>query len=497
MTYLKIRTSVIAILTFVSVTAMAQKKVLLDQAFWRTSPTVDQVKAEITKGSNPSEFNQSSFDPVTLAINAQAPNESIKFLLAQPGNDVNKITHDGRTYIFWAASRGNVEIIEYLLSKGAKLSIKDSNGTTALNFAASGGQQNTKVYDLLIANGADLKKDLSSQGANALLLTIPSAKDFTLIDYFVGKGLSLNSIDAKGNTAFNYAARSGNIELLKALVAKGVKYNDNAMLMATQGGRGATANTLELFQYLESLKINPAVIGANGENVLHATVRKPKQEEIIKYFISKGVDINKADKDGNTPFMFAAASNADTQLITFLSTLVKNVNQANLKGETALTMAVRSNTADVVSLLISKGADINVVDAAGDNLVAYLIQGYSPQRGTEAFEAKIKLLQEKGVNFTAAQKSGNTLYHLVLAKEDFALLKRIESFKVDVNAKNKEGITALHKAAMTAKDDSVMKYLISIGAKKDAVTEFKETAFDLAKENEYLSKNKVAIDFLK
>ncbi|WP_316783954.1 ankyrin repeat domain-containing protein [Pedobacter frigiditerrae] len=497
MTYLKIKTSLVAILTLVSVTVMAQKNVFLDQAFWRTNPTVDQVKAEIAKGNSPSELNSNSFDAVVMAINAGATNESIKFLLTQPGNDVNKLTHDGRTYIFWSASRGNVELMEYLLSKGAKLTIKDSNGSTPLNFAASGGQQNTKVYDLLIANGADLKKDLSSQGANALLLTIPSAKDFTLVDYFVAKGLSLNSVDAKGNTAFNYAARAGNIELLKTLVSKGVKFNDNAMLMATQGGRGATANTLELFQYLESLKINPAVIGPNGENVLHSIARKPKQEEIIKYFISKGVDINKADKDGNTPIINAAASNTDLQLLTYLSTLVKNINQANVKGETALTMAVRGNTADAVSLLLSKGADINVVDAAGDNLVAYLIQGYNPQRGTELFEAKLKLLQDKGVDFAKAQKNGNTLYHLVLAKEDFTLLKRIESFKADVNAKNKEGITALHKAAMTAKDDSVMKYLISLGAKKDATTEFKETAFDLAKENEYLSKNKIAIDFLK
>lgn len=494
---LKIRIRLIAILTFVSVTAMAQKNVFLDQAFWKTNPTVDQVKAEIEKGNNPSELNPSSFDAVVMAINAQAPNESIKFLLSQPGNDVNKLTHDGRTYIFWSASRGNVELMEYLINKGAKTNIIDSHGATVLNFAAAGGQQNTKVYDLLIANGVDLKKGVNAEGANALLLTIPSAKDFKLIDYFVSKGLSINSVDAKGNTAFNYAARSGNIELLKALVARGVKYNDNAMLMATQGGRGAATNTLELFQYLESLKISPTVIGANGENVLHNIARKPKQEEIIKYFISKGVDINKVDKDGNTPFMNASASNTDIQLLTYLSTLIKNVNLANKKGETALTMAVRNNTPDVVSLLISKGADLKVVDAAGDNLVAYLIQSYSAQRGTEIFEAKLKLLQEKGVNFNATQKNGNTLYHLVLAKDDFALLKRIESFKIDVNAKNKEGIAPLHKAAMTAKDDSVMKYLISIGAKKDVVTEFKETAFDLAKENEYLSKNKVAIDFLK
>ncbi|RZK18345.1 MAG: ankyrin repeat domain-containing protein, partial [Flavobacterium sp.] len=171
-------------------------------------------------------------------------------------------------------------------------------------------------------------------------------------------------------------------------------------------------------------------------------------------------------------------------------------NLVNKKGNSALTLAVRGNTPAVVDFLLSKGADVNVVDASGENLVSYLIDTYSAQR-LAAFDAKLKLLQDKGLAITTPQKNGNTLYHLSLAKNDFALLKRIEPFKVDVNAKNKEGITALHKAAMTAKDDSVMKYLLSIGAKKDAVTEFKETAFDLAKENEFLTKNKVSIDFLK
>ena len=50
-----------------------------------------------------------------------------------------------------------------------------------------------------------------------------------------------------------------------------------------------------------------------------------------------------------------------------------------------------------------------------------------------------------------------------------------------MNAKNKDGLTALHKAAMISKDDAILKYLISIGAKKDIKTEFDESAFDFSK----------------
>jgi uncharacterized protein len=42
-----------------------------------------------------------------------------------------------------------------------------------------------------------------------------------------------------------------------------------------------------------------------------------------------------------------------------------------------------------------------------------------------------------------------------------------------------------------------MNYLISIGAKKDIKTEFDETAYALAKENETLTKNNISVEFLK
>lgn len=490
---------IIAITAFISFSAHAQKNTLLDQSFWQNQPDVTKVKAEVEKGNSPSELNGSSFDPVVLAINAQAPTESIKYLLAQPGNDVGKLTHDSRTYLHWAANRGNVEVMEYLVSKGAKATIEDSHGSTPLNFAAGGGQQNTKVYDICLASGADLKKDLDQNGANALLLAISGDKDLILTKYFISKGLDINSKDAAGNNAFSYAARSGNIEMLKTLLKQGVKPNENAMLMAAQGTRRGP-NSLEVYQYLESLNIKPSVAGKK-ENVLHAIVRKPKQNDIIQYFLTKGVDVNQADEEGNTVFMNAASANRDTAVIAMLIPKVKNINQPNQKGVTALAMALRSNSAEVVSFLISKGADVSALDKSGNNLAYYLVESYRSQNGqapkTEEFDAKLKMLQEKGLKATALQKNGNTLYHLAVAKNDLSLVKHLQPLGIDVNAKNAEGITVLHKAAMIAKDDEMMKYLLSVGAKKDMVTSLKETAFDLASENESLSKNNISVNFLK
>ncbi|MES2826743.1 MAG: ankyrin repeat domain-containing protein [Bacteroidota bacterium] len=492
----------IAFLATITLTVNAQQNTLLDASFWQKKPDMAQIKAEVDKGNSPSQFNGSSFDPVVMAINATSSTESIKYLLSQPGNDVDKVTHDSRIYLHWAAARGNLELVEYLLSKGSKVSVEDSHGYTPLLFAASGGQLNTKIYDLFIAKGADLKKDVNADGANILLLSIANDQDLLLTDYFVSKGVDINSVDAAGNNAFSYAARSGNIDLLKKLLAKGVKVNPNAMLMAAQGSRRG-ANTLELYQYLESLNIKPTVVSKSGENVLHSIVRRPKQNDIIAYFIGKGVDVNQVDADGNTVFMNAAATSRDTSVFSLLLPKVKNINQVNGKGISALAMAVRTNSAEVMSYLIGKGASVKGADKAGNDLAYYLIESYRPQSAnpnapkTEDFEAKIAVLQKAGLSVNTPQLNGNTLYHLAVAKNDISLLKRIEALGVDVNAKNKEGITPLHKAALISKDDAILKYLVSIGAKKDAVTNFKETAYDLAAENESLTKNNVSVNFLK
>lgn len=482
-----------------------QKNTLLDQSFWKTAPNVETVKAEIAKGNSPSAATANAFDVVVMAINNDAPNETIKFLLEQPGNEVNKPTHDNRIYLHWASGKGNAEIVKYLIAKGSDVNLEDSHGSFPITAAASSGQNNPEIYEAFFKAGIDPKKKYQN-GANLLLLAISSDKELKAADYFATKGMSLKDVDNDGNSAFTYAARSGNIPLLKKLIEKGAKPNDNALFTAAQGSR-RESNTIETYKYLiEEVKIKPTALNKSGQNVLHILAGKPNQTEIIKYFISKGVDPNKADKEGNTPLM-AAASARETSALELLLSTSKNVNLQNLKGESALTNAVRYGSPEAVNLLLAKGADVNVKDKNGDNLGVYLVQSYRPQmmgRGQEGanakqdpFTAKVKLLQDKGLNLATPQKDGNTLYHVAIIKNDLNLLKKIADLNVDINAKNKDGLTVLHKAAMVAKDDTILKYLISSGAKKEVTTEFDESAYALAKENESLTKNNVSVDFLK
>ena len=474
------------------------KNTLLQADFWKQNPTVEAVKAEIAKGNNPAALDPRAFDATTMAINNNAPTETIKFLVEQPGNGVGKITHDSRIYLHWAALRGNAELVEYLIAKGSDIQTPDSHGSEPIVFAVSGGQKNVAVYDAFVKGGIDLKKKYRN-GANLLLLGIANDNDLAIANYLTAKGLSLKDVDSEGATAFDYAAKSGNVEVLKNLLGKGVKATNAALIFMSQGGRG-TAAPLEAYKYLvEDLKLNPNFANKSG-NVLHSIVRKPNQEEIINYFLAKGVDVNKADGEGVTPFMNAAAGK-NLAVVELLAPKVKNINAVNERGESALTAAIATGSPEIAAFLLSKGANVKIEDQAGHNLAYFAVQNYrpaGPQAGAkDELTEKLTLLKSKGLNVEGAQKDGSTLYHIAIAKADLGLLKKLAVLKIDINAKNKEGLTVLHRAALISKDDEILKYLIASGADKSLKTEFDETAYDLASENEFLSKKNVSVSFLK
>ena len=95
------------------------------------------------------------------------------------------------------------------------------------------------------------------------------------------------------------------------------------------------------------------------------------------------------------------------------------------------------------------------------------------------------------------QNTGNSLLQIATQNNDLKLLKRLSVFNIDVNTKNKEGLTALQIAVMKGKNHQIIKYLLGIGADKNVTTVFGETVYDLASENELLNKENNNISYLK
>ncbi|WP_394420791.1 ankyrin repeat domain-containing protein [Tenacibaculum mesophilum] len=491
---------IFAFVLFMSTIQAQTKNIFFERSFWQEKPTIQLVEEKIKEGNSATALNPNGFDAVTYAILASAPNKVIKHLLTKKGNDVNKITHDKRTYVFWAAYKNNVEIMKHLIANNARMDLKDSHQLSPLTFAANAGQTNKEIYELCIQNGIDIKTDVDEHGANALLLVLPSLKDLSFVDYLTSKGLSVHNVDKDGNGAFNYAAKKGNKEILTLLIKKGLPYKNlnkkggNAMLLATQGSRSGY-NSLEFFKYLESLGIKPNITNNDGKTPLHNLARGNKDLNTFNYFLDKGVNANQIDDNGNTPLIIAASRNS-LEIVQLLSEKTKNINHTNKKGHSALTYAVEYNSEAVVDYLVKNEADIQVKDDKGNSLAYYLVKSYHPKKVND-FNEKMSLLDNNGLNLTQLQANKNTLFHIAVEKNNIDLLKKINTLKIDVNAKNNEGLTPLHLAVMQANNTDVIKYLLSIGAKKSITTDFDETVHDLAKENEILNRKNIDINFLK
>ncbi|MEO9891798.1 ankyrin repeat domain-containing protein [Aurantibacter sp.] len=486
----------------VSISAVAQRNAprdpnpFLNRDYWEKQPSIGAIEATIKEGHSVTQSNRGGFDATTYAIFEGNPLKTIDFLIAQ-GNDINKRTHDSRTYIFWAASNGNVALVKHLIGKGAKLDLVDSHGYGPISFTAASGQEDTAIYDAFIDGGADVKKEKDHHGKNALLVATGRAKSMKIIDYFINKGLAINSTDEHGNGIFHYAAQGGNIDILKQLVARGVSTkknettNENAIFFASKVGRGG-GNGIEVFQYLEGIGISPNIVTKEGETPIHNLAGGSSDTKLFEYFIAKGVDINAQDEKGNTALLNSVPRNK-FETISYIAEKTKNINHTNKKGQSALTLAVQNNSAEVVNFLISKGAKIDVLDTSGNNLAFYLFD----TRGIpKDFDAKVQALEKAGFDFKDSQANKSTIWHLAVSKNNLDLLKKVSDFGADINAKDNQGNTPLHNAAMKTRNTKILKFLIANGADVKSTTEFGETALDLAKENELLAKSNSSLDFL-
>ena len=66
-----------------------------------------------------------------------------------------------------------------------------------------------------------------------------------------------------------------------------------------------------------------------------------------------------------------------------------------------------------------------------------------------AFDAKLQLLKDKGLQINQTQGGANTLLHIAAQKNNIALLKNVIDLGVDINAVNSDGYSALHISAIS------------------------------------------------
>lgn len=135
--------------------------------------------------------------------------------------------------------------------------------------------------------------------------------------------------------------------------------------------------------------------------------------------------------------------------------LARHPNQADYKeGEmTALQVASHQGHKQIVVLLISKGAKVDMTDNNGDNAIHFATIG-------EQSEVLEYLLSQKPGLVNSRNNDGRTSLHLAVVKQNARCMQVLLKCGCNVNIQDKVGDTALHDAISKA-DASIQNLLIS------------------------------------
>jgi len=248
--------------------------------------------------------------------------------LVKGGAGLDLTDPDGATALEIAIINANYEFGALLLEAGANPNIVDTEAGMGPLYAAvdmhrlavGHGRPNPRPVGLMTA--VDLVKKMLERGAdpNRRLKKAILKRHHTGGDSALGEGA----------TPFLRAAKSGDIEMMRALVAGGadpklaMSNGANALLFAAGLGwrngspaapsydQGSDEEAVEAIRFLLGLGFD--IHGANegGDTALHVAVSGRGSEAIIAFLISQGADPEKKNKRGQTPLSLAAAKDNDT-----------------------------------------------------------------------------------------------------------------------------------------------------------------------------------------
>ncbi len=340
----------------------------------------------------------------TVAVKAAA-----ELLLAAKASTMRK-DDNGNTAVIWAAQEARYEILEVMIAKGAKLTMTDREGNTALHVSCKyiniypdkkadfiktiqlllaagfeGDQKNNygetaldfarqcddkQIVAILTGNyDPDNPDDAAIKTAGMSLLEAVENGDLEAVEANIEIGADFNALsetaDYKGMTALGIAVQKLNVALVDKLVAAGADVN-------FKNGDGQTALA--------------SVLGYRRDRFFDfETVDSQAVEQIFKLLLDHNLNINDTiDNEGNTALIKACSYidrnscyNGSTLSGIVVKCLLKtaaDVNLSNLKGQTALmplALATRSEVADLQIEMLEAGADVAATDQDGNTVLMY------------------------------------------------------------------------------------------------------------------------------
>jgi ankyrin repeat protein len=383
---------------------------------------VVEAKRLLRAGAKVGQANKYGATPMSLA--AEVGNTEMLKVLLEVGADVESPNPDGMTALLAVSRMGNVEAAKLLLDRGAKVDAKEKwGGQTPLMWASA--RRHPAMMQLLIAKGADVNaasidrdyqrhvtaegrpKSLDSGGLTPLLY---AAREncMACVDVLLKASADIDLPDPDGVTPLHVALMNANWDLAKQLILAGADVNQWDMF-----GEAPLFTAVNQRQRIDGGRASIDPINQNTGL------------QIVELLLEKGADPNQQ--------LFFKPPNMRGLLMT--------------RGVTPLIRAAANADAEVVKLLLAKGADATIATADRQTPIHAALAGRAPE--PQALEL-VRTFQKAGtdVNVVALihhqeEVRGGTALHYAVRKRFKTVIKELAALGIDMNAIDQDGLTAL------------------------------------------------------
>ena len=406
-------------------------------AHWDDATMAD---ALVAAGADVDAANDFGATPLWLAcLNGS---ETMVAALLAAGADANAALPSGETVLMTASRTGSAAAVRLLASHGADLNARErTRGQTALMWAVS--QQHPDVVETLVALGADVHARSDPQPRRIHTRTAgfnPSG----VFDTVLGS-----------NTPILFAARQGNLDAARHLVAGGADVNDaaatgtSALVVAAHSGHTAIA----LFLLEQGADPNAAEAGYAA---LHAATLRG-DETLAAALLARGAD-------PNAPVVRGSQGRRNSP---------DYVLDHDMVGATAFWLAAHFAEPGIMRVLADGGADARIVMEEGTTpLMAAVAARRRQEPGLAANPAEdarlvleaARVAIDAGVEVDAADAAGNTALHTAARRRLDTVVQLLAESGADLNALNDQGQAPLDVAGGREDDDnSTVELLLRLG----------------------------------
>ncbi|XP_063925101.1 putative ankyrin repeat protein RF_0381 [Zophobas morio] len=272
------------------------------------------------QGKNVNQTDEEGFTPLARAIQSQNI-KLVQCLLTLNANSCKTVK--GQTPLQLAVKTQNLQIVQLLLQHGAEHTIQ-----TALFEAVILGD--LQIVDFLITKNVEL--NVIYRNGYTVLTKAIETEDVNIVKVLVKNGASVNMPDRSGKLPLIRALETGNGDISSYLSDKGATINNGDNNLSYFHQLIEDNNLTMVKALVELLKIDVDVLFETGFSPVTKAVERGNLQ-MVEYFLSRKNDIkDKVDGNKKCPLSIAAV-NEDLPMVKFLINSEADVSAAKREIE--------------------------------------------------------------------------------------------------------------------------------------------------------------------